>query len=215
MRSNQLGFNMDQYLNLKIGAKRRLEILRKSAKSGQWIRPMTWRDCRFASFRTASGLDWCGKHWVTFDNPFSRQRYADIAYSGIKHTGWYTDSECNGKSRGVIVPLPHGRFIAGYEWSDNGESVYYPEIYTDIERAARSADYHAEKFAEAQNEDNARFNECQRLETLIEDSLQRRAECLLLARINHNRDAMRDEARDLKETIIEARETIAREYSEY
>jgi len=206
---------MDQYLNLKIGAKRRLEILRKSAKTGKWVRPMTWRDCRFAKFKNQTSLDWNGKEWYTFDNPFSRQQYADEAYKRIDHEGWYTDSHYDGKSRGIVVSLPHGRFIAGYEWSDNGESVYYPEIYTDIEDAARDADYHAEKFAELQREDSDRFDECQRLETLIEDSMQRRKECLILARVNCDRDARRDEARDLKETIIEARETIAREYSEY
>lgn len=206
---------MDQYLNLKIGAKRRLEILRKSAKSGQWIKPLTWRDCRFAKFENQARLDWNGNEWYTFDAPFSRQQYADIASEHIGHKGWFTDSLYDGKARGIVVSLPHGRFIAGYEWSDNGESVYYPEIYTDIEDAARSADYHAEKFAENQREHSDRFDECQRLETLIEDSLQRRKECLILARVNCDRDARRDEARDLRETIIEARETIARDYSEY
>lgn len=206
---------MEQYLNLKIGAKRRLEILRQSAKSGKWVRPMAWRDCRFASFKTTPSLNWCDEYWVTFDNLLPRQQYADEVRKSIGHRGWFTDSHYDGKARGVVVNLPHGRFIAGYEWSDNDEIVYYPEIFEDAREAARSADYHAEKFAESQREDSDRFDEYQRLEILIEDSLQRRKECLLLARINCDKEARRDEARDLRETIIEARETIARNYSEY
>lgn len=132
MRSNQLGFNMDQYLNLKIGAKRRLEILRQSAKTGKWVQPMTWKNCRFGTFKNQHSLDWSGDSWYTFEpGALSRQKYADEACKQIDHGGWYTDSHYGGKARGIVVNLPHGRFIAGYEWSDNGEVVYYPEIFED------------------------------------------------------------------------------------
>lgn len=66
----------------------------------------------------------------------------------LSHTGWYTDSYQDETAVGIVASLPHGRFIAGYRWTSNDERVYFDEVFTDEEDAARMADEHARVFAE-------------------------------------------------------------------
>ena len=72
----------------------------------------------------------------------------------LRHTGWYTDSYQEETAVGIVVSLPHGRFIAGYRWTSNDERVYFGEVFANEDDAARMADEHARVFAE-----NCRDNE--------------------------------------------------------
>ena len=49
----------------------------------------------------------------------SRVRWADkVSGARIYHTGWFTDEYMNGdKIRGVVVLLPHGRFLQAGAWA--------------------------------------------------------------------------------------------------
>lgn len=129
------------------------------------------------------------------------------------HTGWYSNEDCSEKVRGITARLPHGKYIAGYEWSSNGERVWFQDVYDDRGDACRAADGHAESYAEACKEDDAMFQAARRLESDNEDALARLKECLAL-RNNPDFD-LRDEARDLIETIRENREKLKTEYAQW
>lgn len=158
---------MSDYLTLAIGAPRRLAILKRAAdklnaghnarKASGNLSPYTWRDMRHCGFHNARagrcelspGLQNNRPIWYAHTGQqFPRERYAD-EIARINHTGWFTDCEGFETARGLVVSLPHGRFLAGYHWSDNGERVYFSDIYDCEEDAAHAADGEAECFAES------------------------------------------------------------------
>lgn len=204
------------YPPLNIGAKRRLELFRKEATDPRWRRPMTWRDVRFAKLTSHTGLaagTSNGEPILYTHNPvFTREKYAHEIIR-LDHTGWYTDSYGD-IARGLVVALPHGRFIAGYEWSSNGERVYFPTVYDDKNDAAQAADDEARRFAEQAQEDDAKYQAARELEDKIEDGLTRLRECIAL----RNKACMRyvrGEAQQLIENLREWRETLRTEYANY
>ena len=138
----------------------------------------------------------------------------------IAHTGWYTNDDGSGKAWGAVATLPampgfpEGRFLAGYHWGDNGETVLWPELYSDKKDAADRADEHARVFAELQREDNAKWTAARHLETDIEDGLTRLRECIAL-RHKACMDYVRDEIVELCKTIRDKRETLRIEYADY
>lgn len=224
---------MADYLTLAIGAPRRLAILKRAAdnlnardyngrKARGDLSPYTWRDMRHCSFRNARaarcdlspGLDGNRPIWYAHTGQqFPRERYAD-EIARITHNGWYTDCEGFETARGLVVSLPRGRFLAGYCWSGNDERVYFPEIYTDQDDAARAADSEAERFAEICREDDYQARQAQGLADETEHNLLRLRECLAL----RNRACfahLRDEARQLVAHIKEARETLRTQYADY
>lgn len=161
-----------------------------------------------------------------FGEQFENENFVHEILS-LRYTGWLTNEEGetyrdgSGLARGIVVTLPRspgfsdGRFLAGYWWGDNDEMVLFPDIFSDKEEAARYADSYAERFAEDQREDNAKWNEARRLEDKNEEARERLAECLKLARINHKREEMREEARELIARIRENRETLKRDFADY
>lgn len=220
---------MLKYLNLAIGAQRRLDILRRDAeklnegynarKAANNPEPYTWRDVRYGTFKSrCNGLDG-GRNgdrhiWYTFSgDQFTRERYADEIIR-IDHQGWYTDCDGRETARGLVVALPHGRFLAGYHWTDNDERVYFSEIYTDQDDAARAADSEAERFAEVCREDDWKYQQARGLEDGIEASLKRLRECLAL-RNNKCFAHLRDEVRELLEAIRKGRRELETEYANY
>ncbi len=150
---------MEQYLNLAIGAPRRLALLRKSATSEKWVRPMTWRDVRFARLNSGPVV-WAfedkGEHgWVSHDGPlFGREWYCDETPDGprIDHTGWFCDDYQDSKLRGIVAYLGGSRWLAGYENSDSGERVYFAAIHDCVRDAAYAADSEAEQAAGEERE---------------------------------------------------------------
>lgn len=223
-----------RYFDLTIPAPKRLAMMRAAFENHakryphcpEYAKPSSWRAIRaytFSSWRAAfcdglnAGFNDGSPVWYSHGGEqFKREQFADV-----DHNGWYTNEEGetardgSGLARGIVVNLSHGRFIAGYWWGDNGERVYFPEIFTDESEAARHADYLAERFAENARDDNAKYNEARRLEDESEEKRERLAECLALARINHKREAMREEARELIARIREIRETLKSDFSAY
>ena len=214
---------MIDYLNLKIGAARRLGFLRNAAKRHNEKFPAgsaaTWRTVRYATLAYSRGLDQ-GLHnnmpiWYAHAGAaFRREKYADECYQGIRHEGWYTDAECDEKARGIVVRLPHEKFIAGYEWSANGERVYFPEVFVDESDAARRADSHAESFADDCREHDAKYREAQNLQTEAEDMARQLAEKLAL-RNNPRFPGARDEARELVAELRETRERLQNDFADF
>jgi pyruvate-formate lyase len=143
---------------------------------------------------------------------FRREKYASDVIN-LRNTAWYTDIHADYTAQGIIVLLPHGRIIAGYEWTANGEKVYFPEIFDDESDAAHMADEHARVFAESSREDSQRYEDARTLENAIEDSIDRLRECIAL----RHRSCMayvRDEIAELIEKIRADRETLATEYKD-
>lgn len=223
-----------RYFDLTIPAPKRLAMMRAAFENHakryphcpEYAKPADWRAIRaytFKSWRAAfcdglnAGFNDKTPVWYSHGGEqFTREQFVKT-----DHNGWYTNEygetarDGSGLARGIIVALSHGRFIAGYWWGDNGERVYFPEIFTDESEAARYADSYAERFADDAREDNAKWNEARRLEDKNEEARERLAECLKLARINHKREEMREEARELIASIRKNRETLKTEYADY
>ena len=214
---------MYDYLNLKIGAPRRLACLRTSAQRHNEKFPSgsaaTWRTVRHSTLTHPGGLSqgmnggapiW----YAPTGSAFPRETYADECYQGLRHEGWFTDADCTMKARGIVVRLPHEKFLAGYELDDTGERVYFPEIFTDESDAACRADGHAERFAEACLEDSRRFVDAQELEYRCQKLADNLAEKLALRNDPRFPDA-REEARELLTELRETRERLQNEFPDY
>lgn len=223
---------MSDYLTLAIGAPRRLAILKRAAdklnaghnqrKATGNPEPYTWRDMRHCGFHNARAArcelspgrqDGRPIWYAHTGQQFPRERYAD-EITRLNYSGWYTDCDGCETARGLVVALPRGRFLAGYHWSDNGERVYFSDIYDCEDDAARAADSEAELFAEKCRDDDYQYQQARKLEDEIEDNFSRLRECLAL----RNRDCfahLRNEARELIASIKEARETLRTEYAAY
>lgn len=82
--------------------------------------------------------------------PFTRWVWCDeVPGVHIGHTGWFTDQYGDSeKMRGIVVRLPHGRFLAGWSMGDGMASTVASEVYTSPKDAAYAADSLAETDAE-------------------------------------------------------------------
>jgi len=90
--------------------------------------------------------------YLESDNP-GRWEWADeIDGARIYHTGWFCDEYQDEKIRGIVVRLPHGRFLAGWSMGEGMASEVDGTIYTDVIEAARAADSEAEAAAERERE---------------------------------------------------------------
>lgn len=204
---------MQNFLNLKIGAKKRLEILRKA-------RPDNWRKARYTSFRSSSddlsaGFNNNGKTpvYYAFKQYFPREIYCDkVEGTRINHTGWYCDSYGGEMARGIVVFLPHGKILHGYELTDSGERVYFLSIRDNTINAAFDADWEAKRIAERMRENDQKYREAQNLADKIETLTDRLKECFAL----RNRDCfkhLRREAFLTIEKMREAKNTLKNDYA--
>ena len=202
---------MNNYLNLKIGAKKRLEILRKA-------RPDDWRKARYISFKSPSyglsaGFNNNGKTpvYYAFTQYFRREKYATDLVR-MDHTGWFCDEDGHETARGIVVFLPHGKILHGYELTESGERVYFLDLLDDAKEAARYADGEAELIAERMREDDRKYREAQALADKIETLTGRLKECFAL----RNRDCfkhLRREAFLTIEKIRKAKNALKTDYA--
>lgn len=82
-----------------------------------------------------------------------RRLWADEVESvRINHTGWFTDDQYDEKIRGLVVRLPHGKFLAGWSMGIGMCASVEGDIYDDIKEAAYAADSIAEDTAEKERE---------------------------------------------------------------
>lgn len=182
------------FYDLKIGAPARLRNMRaefaghaaKYPYCPEHVKPKTWRDVRTSTLAKweescctlAQGFNGKTPVWYCHTGPqFRNERFAD-SIANLGHNGWYTNEDGetyrdgSGLARGIVAGLTHGRFIAGYHWGDNGERVYFLEVFTDETDAAQMADEHARVFAENEQEYNAKYNAMQDAEREIEEKEQ-------------------------------------------
>lgn len=177
-----------EYFNLATSAPKRLAMLRadfvahasKYPRCPEHAKPKTWRDVRGTTHkgihayicRLSPGFNNDTPVWYCHTGAqFRDEKFADECTNGPVHKGWFTDMHGDEKARGIVGRLPHGRFIAGYCWSANGERVYFSKIFDEETEAAQMADEHARVFAESAYEDSARFDAMQYAEFDCEEKL--------------------------------------------
>lgn len=211
----------------KGGARARLAILRMIAADSlnnfnpqTRLNPGDWKAARRYTLGSWEGAYISELHqgsdgWYTHGGgQFRGERDAASILGAHRAAGYYTDTDYNEKAVGVIGRLSHGRFIAGYRWTSNDERVYYPQVFDDEDEAARMADEHASLFAQSAYEDAQRWDEARKLEIDIDSALIRLRECLAL-RHDVRMHYVRDEARELCETIRAMREQLTDDYADY
>lgn len=177
--------------------------------------PADWRKARTStmkSYATSFGTLDQGKQdntpiWYCHTGPqFRNERDAHEIIGNRHHKGWYTDTDCSETAIGIVGMLTHGRYIAGYRWTSNDERIYWPEVFTDENDAARMADEHARVFAENARDDSERFNAMRDAELAADDAEKTfRKEYAL----RHHSAGSIDDARDALQALREARETLA------
>jgi len=113
------------------------------------------RTSRSVYYHAPKPLD--GKHpgkgfYLESDNP-SRWEWADeVDGARIDHTGWFCDDYQSETIRGIVVRLPHGRYLAGWSMGEGMASEVGGTLYTDETEAARAADSEAEAAAERERD---------------------------------------------------------------
>ena len=207
------------YPPLAIGARRRLAMFRTEAARPGWVRPMTWRDVRFATLKSHEGLspgsnDPGVPAWYTQGGPaFERERFAEeVSPRRIDHKGWFTDTDGGETARGIVAALPHGRYLAGYLWTDNDERVYFPTLYTDEDDAASAADRHANRFADGARDDSERFDRMQDAETACTDAAESLRDAWALRRSGRRTS---DDVREAVQALRDARAELAESTAAY
>ena len=223
-----------RYFDLTKPAPARLAMLRaafaghaaKYPHCPEHAKPKSWRDIRGTNFKRVSA--YCGAlsqgsngtdpyktplWYAHTGEQFRGERYVDeITEADIRHSGWFTNTEGREKARGIVARIPHGRFIAGYYWSSNGERVYFPEVYSDETEAVRAADSHAEAFAESAREDSERFNAMQDAKNETEEK-ERELKLAFMAR--HVSADHAELAREALEELRSARAALASATADY
>ena len=222
-----------RYFDLRTPAPVRLAMMREAFANHakrypncpEYAKPKSWRDVRGATHKNVAvycgaglnqGFNGTGAGsvpvWYGHTGPqFRDERFAHGCEGGPDHTGWHTQAngetfrDGTGLARGIVGRLPHGRFIAGYWWGDNGERVYFSDVFHDEAEAANAADSHAESFADDARDDNERFEAMRDAES-VEEPAKEAARLAVMAR-NVSPDH-RDIARQLLTELREARETL-------
>jgi hypothetical protein len=204
---------MLKYYDISIPAPKRLAMMRaafdghaaKYPHCPEHVKPKSWRDIRGwslgsyeAAFCTLSSG--AAGEWYSHAGPeFRNERDAGDIVKRLG--GHYTDVDCHETAVGIVARLTHGRFIAGYRWASNGERVYFSDVFTNEDDAARTADEHARIFAESARDDDERFNDMQN----ADDALETLRGVWALRRTGR-RDS--DDVREAIEALRNARETL-------
>ena len=195
---------------LRSGSRARLDMLRSQV-------PAMWQDRQAARHlirnfigaaeypQACPGFNGSAPVLSTFDKHYLPIRSGSV----VNHKGWFADAEDTGDQgviRGFIAAISHGRFLAGYHWSDNDEWVLYCDTaYTDAAIAAHTADEHARVYAEQCRESDARFQAMVRAEEFVEDHT-RDAQDAIAARNTTVRN--RQWARDAVENLRQSRKEL-------
>ncbi len=145
--------------------------------------------------------------------PFARWVWADKTEARIGHTGWFTSDFCDEKIRGIVVRLPHGRYLAGWAIGVNMLASVETEIFTNEAEAAYFADSMAEQYAQAEWAYQARFQEAQELQYAIEAKKTRVGECWAL-RNKKGFAHLRGEASQVCNVIRNMRAKLASQYDD-
>jgi hypothetical protein len=138
-----------------------------------------------------------GFWWSEARNAPGRVSFADTVVS-MRHTGWFLDSDQDDKARGVVVRLPRGRFLAGFE-DGRGNWQCAGQLFDTPEDAAHDADEQARIYAEKEFEYSEVWQEGAILRDVIEE---KKNDVFELFSARHNKRVQSD----IRETIADIRE---------
>lgn len=170
------------------------------------------RDSKRAMQPSAGPLDG-GFWWSDERNAPGRVSFADTVVS-MRHTGWFLDSNQDEKARGVVVRLPHGRFLAGFE---DGRGIWRcaGQLFDTPEDAAHDADEQARIYAEEEFEYSEVWQEGAIPRDVIEEKKNDVFE-LLSARHNKRvRSDIRETIADIRAFEVEFKDLCTRHGLEY
>lgn len=224
---------MPRYLDLAIGAKNRLAILRANAskRNANFASQcaLTWKQMRHARFNEpysalCQGFNPEGNRktpvWTAFEVSALPGRVAGFAdeikryeRSIIDHSGWFCDPDQDSKARGFVLHLTQSRYMAGYYWDSNGEYVLYPELYDNPFDAARAGDEHARVMAEKECEFQEADRAAQRLVVDISEAKDELRKNLALR--NDSRFDVRGDIEEQIAQIRKMRERLEAQVSEH
>ena len=185
------------------------------------LQPGDWRGARRYTLKSyaaayCSGINQCAGSWYSHGGEqFRNERDAGDVCATVRHNsggGWYTDAYCDETARGIVARIPHGRFIAGYRWSCNNERVYFKEVFTDENDAARMADEHARIFAESAREDSERFDAMCEAEHDTEEKEQKFKLAFMARHVSADHAEL---ARDALDELRSARDVLASATANY
>jgi len=203
------------YLTLAAGAAARLAYLKRAAGSQDWRAARHWgyHNAAAAYCTLDRGAQDDEPVYYTHCGPEWPERFADEII-GLHHTGWYTDGEfARETARGIVARLPHGRWLAGYLWSGNGERVYWPIVHDSERDAAHAADEHARVMAERESAYQG-WQAAHRLQDDIADELQELAKALALRHHKRLGAVARADAERSIRKIRRMRRELATEYKD-
>ncbi len=101
--------------------------------------------------------------WLEDSESLARSiKYADEVLSYLHHTGYFVDQWQDETARGLVLTLPHGRFLAAcsdpcnfdYKARSGPCILETGEVFTEERDAAKAADSLAESYAEQAREDD-------------------------------------------------------------
>jgi hypothetical protein len=152
--------------------------------------------------------------WTTFcGTQFRDEEFADKWDDvRIDHSGWFSDADCSRTVRGVVARLTHGRYLAGYYSSDNGERVYLAGVYDDVRTAADAADNEARRIAEDEREYSERWDAAHELDRDIKECA---VEVARLFAIRNHRTLGEDAREALAHAVEKLREMRERRNAEF
>lgn len=195
------------FWNLAIPAPKRLAMMRAGGRDWKRARAYSHGSYAAAHGLLSQGSEGPGRPiWYTHGgSEFRNERQAREIVSRLP-LGWYTDVDACDTATGIVAGLSHGRYIAGYLWTSNGERVYFPRVYDDERDAAYAADSHAEQFADSAREDSERFNAMQLAEFDVENKTLELQKAIALR--HRAKFGGFDRVRDAIETLHQAREAL-------
>ena len=120
-------------------------------QAGDWRGARNWTMKSYAAAYCSGinqGFDGESPIWYSHGGEQFRNERDACEVLRMRHTGWFTDSYQDDTAVGIVASLTHGRYIAGYRWTSNDERVYFDDVFTNEDDAARMADEHARVFAE-------------------------------------------------------------------
>lgn len=154
-----------------------------------------------------------GFWWSEERNAPGRVSFADTVVS-LHHTGWFLDSNQDGKARGVVVRLPRGQFLAGFE-DGRGNWECTGQLFDSAEDAAHDADEQARIYAEKEFEYSEVWQEGAILRDVIEEK-KNDVFGLLSARHNKRvRSVIRETIANIRAFEVEFKDLCTRHGLEY
>jgi len=156
-----------------MGAKRRLELFRKEAQKPTWVRPMTWRDVRFATLKSDSGLSRGFNLMAQCGTPSARSSMANATRTKCSRRCATRDifTDCEGDAKAIgSSPGAAWSMAGGFTAGPTTTNGFTTATSTTAERdAAQAGDSHAEAFAELERKSDEHFQDMSRAEGRVEE----------------------------------------------